>query len=449
MKLYEQYQKEISFIESIANIEKQKNYMSDQKNPEIYIKRLKYFLKVLGNPQNKVKNYIHIGGTSGKGSVANFIHNILVSSGKKSGLFTSPFVTETIEKYKMGDRFISPREFIKIVNDIKPALDKCDENSPYGIPSYFEICYVIALIYFTKNNCQYFVSEVGCGGEFDATNIVSKSKLSIITHVDFDHTEMLGNTLAKIAKTKSKIIKPKSIFLTCERRTHIRNIFARECKNKKTTYMQISPKIKKAVHKNNKFIFNYQDHEYKMQLWGQHQTHNAILAIETAKLLKIKQKFITRGIENTKIPGRFEIIQKRPYIVLDVAHNPDKIRTTIDNLGLLNYRKLHIVYASAANKDLSTIARQFAPFADNFYATKFFIQLRKCADPKMLCKLWIKYNQNLKTFISLDPYLAIDTAIKKSNANDCILIVGSFFLVGEIRKKWFPSLKILRSRKVI
>ncbi len=449
MKLYEQYYKEIAYIESLGNIEKQKQYTKDQSNPEIYLKRLVYFLKLLGNPQNKIKNYIHIGGTSGKGSVANFIHSILVSSGKKTGLFTSPFTTETIEKYKIDYNLISPREFISIVNSIKPAIDICAEKSKYGIPSYFEVCFAIAIIYFVKNNCQYVVSEVGLGGEFDATNIIKKSRLTIITHIDYDHTEILGNTLTKIAKTKSKIIKSKTIFLTSEKRNHIRNIFATECKNKNAQFFFVKVNIKNPKHKSGKFIFEYKNVVYTMSVWGQHQISNATLAIEATKKLGISEKHIKKGIANTELPGRFEIISKRPYVILDVAHNPDKIKTTLDNLGLLNYRKLHVIYASAADKDTIRIGKILAPFVDYLYVTKFFFSLRKCADPKTIMSIWVRSNKNIKAKICLDPYKALKSTQKKSNSKDCILIVGSFFLVGELRKMWRDSKKILRTRKII
>lgn len=449
MKLYQKYKKEIAYLESLSNIEKQKNYMDHEKHPEIYLKRLAFFLRLLGNPQKKIKNYIHIGGTSGKGSVANFIHNILVASGKKSGLFTSPFMTETIEKYKIGNRLISPREFIDVINKIKSSIDKCDLKSPYGIPSYFEICFVIAILYFTSNKCQYFVSEVGCGGEFDATNILKKSKFTIITHIDFDHTEMLGKTLAKIAKTKSKIIKPKSFFFTLEKRPHIRQILKRECQRQKAEYNLVTNKTKKVTHKYSKFHFEYKGELYKIKLWGQHQVENAILAIEMTKKLNIKLKYIRSGLAKTKIPGRFEIVRKRPLIVLDVAHNPDKIKTILDNLGLLNYEKLYLVYASAANKDAQKIAKLVSPFVDRLYLTKYFVTQRKCADPKALQKIWRRNNFNIKINTNLDPWQALDTVLKKSSKKDCIVVAGSFFLVGELRKKWRSSEKILRTRKII
>lgn len=449
MDIYSQYKKEITYLESLHNISDIPWYGQAKHNPDIYKKRLRYFLKILGNPQRKIKNYIHIGGTSGKGSVANYIANILVASGKKTGLFTSPFVTETIEKYKINDHFISCKEFVNIINELKPAIDECATKSPYGVPSYFEICYAIAILFFTQNKCEYVVCEVGLGGEFDATNIVNKSRLSIITHVDYDHTDILGNTLNEIAQTKSKIIKPNSVFMTAENRPAIRKIFKNECSLNNTKFYYINTVAQDVKHIKNKFVFVYKKQKYELNQWGQHQVSNAILAIEAAKELNINNEYIVNGLKNTKTPARFEIVNKRPCIILDVAHNPDKIKTTLDNLGLLNYNKFYLVYASAANKDTESIAKLFANLADQIYITRFFNIERKCASPRVLYKSWVKYNKKDKIKISLDPYIALEKTIKRAKPSDCILIVGSFYLIGELRKKWYSSEKILRTKKVI
>lgn len=450
MKNYDKYRYNVEFIESLGNIQNQKNYLNKYKNPNIYIKRLKFFLKILKNPHKKIKKYIHIGGTSGKGSVANFIHNILVSSGKKSFLFTSPFLTETIEKYKISNKLISIKEFNIIVeNYIKPALDICAQNSPYGIPSYFEVCFAIAIISYTKNNCEYFVSEVGLGGEYDATNIVKKKILTIITHVDLDHTQILGNSLEKIAKTKSKIISRKSIFLTNEPRASIRRIFKKECKNNKAEFNYIKSENIKNTFKKNKFNFEYQNEKYQIIVFGNHQISNAVLAIEACKKLNISSNYIKKGLKNTKIAGRFEIINLRPLIVLDVAHNPDKILSMIDNLGFLRYNKLILIYASAADKNTQKITKILAGYTDKLYLTKFLFSQRICANPKKILNYWKKENKKIKTNIALDPYVALKKALKETYKNDLILIAGSFFLVGEIRKKYWDNKKIINLRKNI
>jgi len=449
MKIIDQYKKEIAYIESLGNIEGQKDYQTDRLGAPICLKRTKYLLKLLGNPERKIKKYIHIGGTSGKGSVANFVHEILVASGKKSGLFTSPFVTETIEKYKIDHKLISPSTFAKIVNDLKSTIDICAQKSPYGVPSYFEVCFVIAVIYFTQNRCDYFVSEVGLGGEFDATNAPNKKKIAIITHVDYDHTELLGNTLEKIASTKSKIISRNSSFFTNEPRSSLRKIFKSQCDHENASFNLIRTKAQKITHEGKYLSFIYKNTKFRLNLFGEHQVNNAILAIEVSKFMKINDIDIKKGLSVTRIPGRFEIVKYKPYIVLDVAHNPDKIKTTLENLGLLGYKKLFVIYASAANKDLDKIANIFSGFTDELIVTKYFLTLRKCADPKYVEKIWQKTNNKLKTKIMLDPWQALEYTQKKASKSDIILILGSFFSVGELRKKWVSSEKILRTRKVI
>lgn len=449
MNTINQYKKEVIYLESLHNIEGLNWYGGKYQNPKIFVKRLRFFLRLLGNPQRKIKNYIHIGGTSGKGSVANYIHNILWISGKKSGLFTSPFLTETIEKYKINDRLMNAKDFARIINKIKPALNICAEKSPYGVPSYFEACFTVAILYFLEQKCQYFVSEVGLGGEFDATNIVSRSKISIITHIDYDHMDQLGDTLEKIACTKSKIIKKRSIFLTAESRTPILKIFRQECKRQKTEFYKINGRVKNLEIKMNWEQFEYKGEKYRLKMFGEHQAKNAILAIEIAKKLKIKEGFIQKGLFSTKVPGRFEIVQEKPLVVLDGAHNPDKLKTVVETIGLFNYNKLHVICGFCANKDINKATKILSQYVDHVYITRFFVKERVCANPKKIKKYFRKYNSKIPMDIDLDPWNSLDIALKKAKNNDLVLITGSFFLVGELRKKWFNSHNILQKRKVI
>lgn len=448
MNIIEKYKQEVLYLESLGQIDKQKNLMNDQKNPENYLKRAKFLLKLLGNPQRKIKNYIHIGGTSGKGSVSNMVHNIIVASGKKSGLFTQPFLTETIEKYKINDRLISPKSFVKILNKIKPAINKCTTDCKWGLPSYFEICFAIYILYSLEQKCEFFVSEVAMGGEFDMTNAIPRSKITAITHVDYDHTEQLGHTLNKIATTKSKIIKKKGIFITAETRPNILKIFKNECQKQHTQFYKVNVCVNNLQVKKNYQQFEYKKKKYRLKMFGEHQAKNAILAIEIAKRLKVKGEYIKHGLFNTKIPGRFEIVQTRPLVVLDGAHNPDKIRTVVESLGLLNYNKLHLICAFCACKDINKAVKILSQYADHVYITRFFVKERIYADPRKIKRYFQKYNPKLPIDINLDPWQTLDIVLKQSKRNDLVLITGSFFLVGELRKKWFSVAKILRSRKV-
>lgn len=442
------YFKSVKFIESANNVIYKNSQLSYKQKRNQNLKNLQIILDYLGNPEQKIKNYIHIGGTSGKGSVANYIHNIIWKSGKKSGLFTSPFLTESTEKYKINDKLINPNEFAKIVDLIKPALDKLLTDKQQSL-TYFEISFLIAIIYFTNSKCDYFISEVGLGGEFDATNVIQNSKISVITHIDYDHTKELGNSLTKIAQTKSKIIKNNSIFITAEKREFIKNIFKKECIKKNTKYDFIDLQYQNLKPKGEFNNFFYKKVLYKIKHLGNHQIENAILAIEIAKKLKINDKYIKSGICMTKIPGRFEKISSIPFVIMDGAHNEDKISSVIYNLKNIKYKKLHLLYASAANKDYKKIIKKLAPITDFLYATKFTNILRKSANPVEIDKIFHKYNRNIISSISLDSLNSLDKAIYNYNNNDLILICGSFYLVGELRQKWISSKYILENCKII
>ena len=154
MSKFERYYKAVSFLEGLNNLPLQGDYMIDKHHADIYLKRMRYFLELLGNPDRGHK-FIHIAGTSGKGTVTNMIHEILLASGTKVGSFTSPFVATSIEKIKVGDKYISPDEFADIVDYIKPFIDMSYVNGPYGRPSYFEIFLAIALVYFKRQKCDW------------------------------------------------------------------------------------------------------------------------------------------------------------------------------------------------------------------------------------------------------------------------------------------------------
>ena len=160
-------------------------------DPSIYIKRMRWFLDLLGNPEKDFK-YIHITGTAGKGSVSTMLQDRMVRSGKRTGLFTSPFVTTSIEKIQVDELYIDPVEFADIVDGMKPMIDRAFAECPYGGPSYFERFLAIALVYFRKQKCEWVVLEVGCGGRHDATNVIPAPVVSAITNIDYDRLIMIN-----------------------------------------------------------------------------------------------------------------------------------------------------------------------------------------------------------------------------------------------------------------
>lgn len=419
VKTFERYQRAIQFIEGLSNLPEEKEYMHDRSEPTIYLKRMEYFLGLLGHPE-KGPEYIHVTGTSGKGTVTTMLHEILHAAGQRVGSFTSPFVTTTIEKMRVDDSYISPEEFADIIEDLKGPIDEAYLRGPYGKPSYFETCLAVAFVHFKQKKCKWVVLEVGAGGRYDATNIITQPQIMAITNVDYDHTQLLGKTLQKIARDKAGIIKRGGTFFTSEQRPRLMKIFKDICASEGVPFHQIPHQVG-------------------------YQNYNQSLVTAIAKKLKIDGAHIKQGIERTHLQCRFEVMQNKPLVVLDGAHNRAKIKSTIENLGRLKYNRIHLIIGISDNKDHIAMLEQIIPLADAISFTRFQIKDRKCAHPKSLAEKSKQYiKQGANTQILLDPTRALTLALSEAKPDDLILVTGSFYLAGELRKHWVSEEKILK-----
>ncbi len=418
MNKFQKYYDAISFLEGMVNIPLKKEFMSDRTDRSIFLDRMNYFLKLIGNPEKDFK-FVHVTGTSGKGTVSTMVYEMLCAEGKRAGLFTSPFVTTSIEKIQTLGKYIPPQDFARIVEKLKPAIDQMYIKSGYGRSSYFEIIFAIALIYFKEQKCEWVVLEVGCGGEHDATNIIKNPIATVITNIDYDHTHILGRTLNKIARTKAGIIKRGSLFFTTEQRPRIVKMLQGICSKRGAKFNHISGN-------------------------SDYQVLNQNLARAVGKAIDIEDNAIEKGIRNTKLPARFEIMQKSPLVVVDGAHNASKMRSTAYNLSKLKYRKIYLVFGISDNKDSHDILPEIIPYADHIFFTRFGTPERKCAAPSRIqteSKPLMK--ADTKSEIFLDSSLALGRALELAKPTDLVLITGSFFLAGELRKHWINEERVL------
>ena len=422
MVKFERYHKAVNFLEGLNNLPLQGDYIIDKHHADVYLKRMRHFLKLLGNPDKKLR-FIHIAGTSGKGTVTNMVHEILNAAGKNVGSFTSPFVTTSIEKIKVGDKYISPDKFADIVDYLKPFIDKTYIDGSYGRVSYFEIFLAIALIYFKKQKCEWVILEVGLGGRYDATNVIERPLATAITNIDYDHTEILGKTLKKIAYDKAGVIKQGSTVFTNEQRPSLLKILDKICEEKHAPL-------------------------YVLPRQNSYQKYNKELATAITRHLGTADKYITQGTRTARLMCRFEMMQVKPTVILDGAHNRSKIKTTIDNLREIKFKKLYLIIGIADNKDHISILKQIVPEADYVLFTKFQNKDRKCAHPKELLEKSKRYfKKGAESEICLDAESALTSALTFANINDMILVVGSFFLSGELRKHWYSEDLVLKKRK--
>ncbi len=387
----------------------------------------KNLLKSFGNPHIS-QNYIHIAGTNGKGSVANFITSILVQAGYKVGLYTSPHLVRFTERIQINFDEIAKEEVVNLVKELKKAI------VPSEPPTFFEAVTAMALTYFSRKNVDLAVIEVGMGGRLDATNIIIPL-VSIITNVSFDHQQFLGNTLKEIAFEKAGIIKEKVPTITGVNDKEAIELIKRICKEKNSKLFILHKDFSFEKQKNG---FKYKGilgdiEDLHVSLIGDHQYENASLALAAVELLiekgwNIRPVHIYKGLKDVKWPGRLQIISKNPIVIVDGAHNPEAIKRLKETvLNNFNYKRLILVLGIMEDKDISSMLEEILEIADHVIFSA--PQYTRSANPIKLMELSKK--KPLKKEIITPLSSAIKKALSVANREDLVLICGSLFTVGE------------------
>lgn len=396
-------------------------------------------LRLLGNPHEKLK-FIHITGTNGKGSTCGFIKSILMEAGLKVGLFTSPHLTSIRERIIINDEIIPKNEFIDLFNFIKPYIEETYvETSCY--PIFFEVITSLALLYFEKKKTDIVVLEVGIGGKFDTTNVITPL-ISVITNVELDHTQKLGKTKEEITKEKGGIIKEQIPVVTQETDKKVIKILQNICKINKTNLLEINKicKFRIVEKESSKQTFILQENSHKRKftitMLGRHQVINAITAIKTVELLPfssfIDEHSIRNGLFKAKIFGRLEIVKQNPLIILDAAHNPAAFK--ILNKALYDYFKDYkkiFIFGILKDKNVVGILKEISKIADKVIISKPISP--RATEPVDLATQLKKYFT--KPIIIKEKIKdAIGYAEKIFSDKTLICITGSFYLIGKARR---------------
>jgi len=389
----------------------------------------------LANPYKRFKS-IHIAGTNGKGSVSHMLAAILQTAGYKTGLYTSPHLKDFRERIKIDGEMVSKEFIVDFTERIKPVSEKIE-------PSFFEITVAMAFEYFVAQEIDIAIIETGLGGRFDSTNIITP-ELSVITNIGWDHMNILGDSLEKIAFEKAGIIKQNIPIIVGEVLPQTDKVFEQAAREKKAS-LSIASDKRQLVNwqwKKHELIAEVAqqhrtDHQvYHLDLPGIYQTKNLITVLEACSHLQqmgwnIEEQDIRTGLQHTKkltgLHGRWEIIHVHPLIVLDVAHNVDGIKMLMEQVEVTDHDHLHIILGVVKDKELEKILALFPRLAD-YYFTQADI-------PRALNSHLLKEmatNAGLKGEIYPDVNEAIKTALSKATRHDMILICGSVFLVGEV-----------------
>lgn len=396
--------------------------------------RVKYALSLLHNPQERIK-VIHIAGTSGKGSTATFISDILIQHGFKTGLTVSPHLVDLRERIQIDGKLADKELLTKYFNEIFPIVQEV-ADSKYGKLTYFETIIILAFYVFQKENVEYAVIETGLGGLYDATNCVTnENKLAVITRIGFDHTHILGNTLEEITTNKAGIVNEKQALITLDMQGEIKNILLNRAVEMDSEINFVNPNdVRKRLEKNNLSIQNLPDY----------QLENLTIAIETCNYLstrdvwKLRMKLIQHVIDNFSFSGRFELINyKGKEILLDGAHNPQKMQSFLESL-IKKYpgKNYKFVVAFKKDKDIDQMLKQISTIADSIFVTTFHTVSQdfnhKSESTETLSKIARKYFRgDLKSFERLGD--CINYALKHGTTTP-IIVTGSLYLVGEAKQ---------------
>ncbi|MBU5427337.1 bifunctional folylpolyglutamate synthase/dihydrofolate synthase [Tissierella pigra] len=396
-------------------------------------------MSLLGNPQEGLK-YIHIGGTNGKGSTSSYMAHCLEAGGYKVGLFTSPYIERFNERIQINGQDIPDDTLGRITGVIKEKANIMVQEG-YEHPTTFEIVTAIGFMFFKEEEVDYVVLEVGLGGRYDSTNVISSPLASIITTLDYDHIDVLGDTLDKIAYQKAGIIKENSIVVSYPQEIEALEVIKKVAEEKNSDFY-LCPMENIVVREIDIsgciFDFNYENiklQSLKISMLGEYQVYNATLALTTLlilrekKLVNISEEQIRVGLEKTKWPGRLEVMRNNPTFLIDGAHNVQGIQQLKKALSLFKYNKLILGLGILKDKDSSHMVELLAPLADKIIATE--VNMPRKLDAEDLAKEISKYNQNV--FVEKDIKKAIEKTLELAKEDDMIVFGGSLYLIGEVR----------------
>lgn len=389
----------------------------------------------LGNPEKKLK-CVHVAGTNGKGSSSHMLAAVLQQAGYKTALYTSPHLVDFRERIKINGKMISKADVVKFVEDYKSIFEKIE-------PSFFEWTVGLAFHYFKEQEVDVVILEVGLGGRLDSTNVVNPVAC-LITNIGFDHMNLLGDTLPKIAAEKAGIIKTKIPVTISQTQLEVISVFNNKAKEVKAPieFADKNYKLISSTHQNQ--LLNIEllhkktntKHLYSLDLQGSYQVKNLMGVLNTIEALKqrgflIEDAMIVNALQQvqkiTGLQGRWQIIQEKPLVIADTGHNEDGIKEVLKNLKRYNYKTLHFILGVVNDKDISKILK-LLPKEAIYYFCK--AKIPRALDEKELTLLAKKAGLEGKTFKTVSE--ALDKAKKQAKSNDLIFVGGSTFTVADI-----------------
>ncbi len=392
----------------------------------------------LSDPQNEL-SFVHIAGTNGKGSTLSYISTILKCAGYKVGRYISPVIYNYCEKIQINGKPISQKMMAEYITRVKEACDRMKENG-YPHPTPFEIETAVAFLFFKDNQCDIVVMECGMGGREDATNLIENTKVAVLTSISMDHMQYLGKTLDKIAWQKAGIIKENGYVVTAMQEEEALDVINKEArdKNSSITVVGKTTAVRYGLLKQSFTYWSKTGKKYEnieIPLSGKHQIQNASLAIEAVEKLTncgffIEEKQLRKGFMETKWPGRFQVLAKKPYFVVDGAHNEDAAKKLAESIQFYFTNK-RIIYIMGVlrDKEYEKIIAETYTYADCII-TVTPPENSRALSAIELAQAVLCYHPRVTNAGSLEE--AVEMAYLLADKNDVILSFGSLSYLGRL-----------------
>jgi dihydrofolate synthase/folylpolyglutamate synthase len=421
-----------------VNYQESLDYILGTPNPGGVYERnvIDTLLRELGDPQKDCR-YVHIAGTNGKGSTAAYVASILRKAGYKTGLYTSPFIQRFNERIQVNGVQIPDDALAEITTEIAAAAERVQAMG-YRRPTIFELITALGFCWFSREKCDIVSLEVGMGGRLDATNVIKQSEVSAIVNIGFDHMEFLGDTLPLIAMEKAGIIKPGGDVVVYGQTPEVEEVFRRVCAERGAD-MEISDSSLAVVKEQSVdgTVFDFgQWKDLRISLLGRYQVRNACTAVTVAEHLHrkgwaISEEALRSGLRDAHWPGRLELLQKDPVVIVDGAHNPQGAEALMEAMAnLFPGRKFRIVVGVLADKDYTASIDIAAPHAEKFYAVT--PPSYRALSSQELAEV-IRHHSGVpvQPFDSIPA--AIGAALQEADKQDILCIFGSLYQVGDVR----------------
>ncbi|MGM0405500.1 MAG: bifunctional folylpolyglutamate synthase/dihydrofolate synthase [Thermoplasmatota archaeon] len=406
-------------------------YSLQRMGVKLGLDKIRDFLANFDDPHKDFKSIL-VAGTNGKGSVCSIISNILEEAGYKTGMYISPHQTYFEERISIDGKNISKDELWELIDVVDPVVKKIEKEDVEMRPSFFEVLTTLAFLHFSQQNIDVAVLEVGMGGRLDATNVVDNCA-SVVTTIGMDHSKYLGDTKLKIAGEKAGVIKEGNYFVTEEKDESLREYFTDVCREKGAEYKYALDREYKLESQPLKLVLPEYG-EIAVPGFTSWQAENALTAVTLveglgSKGFKVHKDDIINGIKKTRLVGRMDVVSEEPWIMMDSAHNILGMRALVKGLKEIDYERLLLVIGVLEDKDHERMVDIIGPECDMAFVGEPKSERRM--DSSKLSEEFLDYCPAKEFGKGIE---ALMDAVEEWKKGDLILVTGSIYLLGDVRK---------------